>query len=100
MSFAWTIVALVAVLAICWRFLGSYLVAVFEGRDPMALLCGASAGRLTVFFAGPRRPDGDRLRRLVVVGVGQADRAAGDVHPVSDPYENGVRHDDATSQDL
>jgi K+-transporting ATPase ATPase A chain len=32
MSFAWTIVALVAVLAIAWRFLGSYMEAVFEGR--------------------------------------------------------------------
>jgi potassium-transporting ATPase potassium-binding subunit len=32
MSFAWTIVALVAVLAIAWRFLGSYMVAVYEGR--------------------------------------------------------------------
>ena len=32
MSFAWTIVALVVVLAIAWRYLGSYMVAVFEGR--------------------------------------------------------------------
>jgi K+-transporting ATPase ATPase A chain len=32
MSYAWTIVALVAVLALCWRFLGAYLVTVFEGR--------------------------------------------------------------------
>ncbi|MET8306887.1 potassium-transporting ATPase subunit KdpA [Micromonospora sp. NPDC005173] len=32
MTFAWTIVALVGVLAICWRFLGAYMVAVFEGR--------------------------------------------------------------------
>jgi K+-transporting ATPase ATPase A chain len=32
MSFAWTIVALVVVLAIAWRFLGSYMAAVFEGR--------------------------------------------------------------------
>jgi K+-transporting ATPase ATPase A chain len=32
MSFAWTIVALSAVLAVCWRYLGSYMVAVFEGR--------------------------------------------------------------------
>jgi potassium-transporting ATPase potassium-binding subunit len=31
-SFAWTIVVMVVVLAIAWRFLGSYLVAVFEGR--------------------------------------------------------------------
>jgi len=32
MTFALTIVALVAVLAISWRFLGSYMAAVFEGR--------------------------------------------------------------------
>ena len=32
MGFAWTIVALVAVLAIAWRFLGSYMEAVFAGR--------------------------------------------------------------------
>ena len=32
MGFAWTIVALVAVLAIAWRYLGSYMVAVFDGR--------------------------------------------------------------------
>ncbi len=32
MTFAWTIVALVVALAICWRFLGSYMAAVFEGR--------------------------------------------------------------------
>jgi potassium-transporting ATPase potassium-binding subunit len=32
MGFFWTIVALVVVLAISWRFLGSYMAAVFEGR--------------------------------------------------------------------
>jgi potassium-transporting ATPase potassium-binding subunit len=32
MGFAWTIVALVVVMAIAWRFLGSYMAAVFEGR--------------------------------------------------------------------
>ena len=32
MSFAWTIVALVVVLGLAWRFLGSYMAAVFEGR--------------------------------------------------------------------
>jgi K+-transporting ATPase ATPase A chain len=31
-SFAWTIVALVVALALAWRFLGSYMAAVFEGR--------------------------------------------------------------------
>jgi potassium-transporting ATPase potassium-binding subunit len=32
MGFAWTIVALVVVLALCWRFLGAYLVSVYQGR--------------------------------------------------------------------
>jgi potassium-transporting ATPase potassium-binding subunit len=32
MTFTWTLVALVIVLAIAWRFLGSYMAAVFEGR--------------------------------------------------------------------
>src|ERR1700744_4932346 len=32
MEFAWTIIALVVVLGIAWRFLGSYMAAVFEGR--------------------------------------------------------------------
>ncbi len=32
MSFFWTIVALVVFLALAWRFLGSYMVAVYEGR--------------------------------------------------------------------
>jgi K+-transporting ATPase A subunit len=32
MGFAWTIVALVAVMAISWRFLGAYMAAVFSGR--------------------------------------------------------------------
>jgi K+-transporting ATPase ATPase A chain len=32
MSFTWTIVVLVIVLAIAWRYLGSYMVAVYEGR--------------------------------------------------------------------
>jgi potassium-transporting ATPase potassium-binding subunit len=31
-DFAWTIVALVVVMAVAWRFLGSYMVAVYEGR--------------------------------------------------------------------
>ncbi|HMD46303.1 MAG TPA: potassium-transporting ATPase subunit KdpA [Acidimicrobiales bacterium] len=32
MSFFWTIVALLVVLALAWRYLGSYMVAVYEGR--------------------------------------------------------------------
>jgi K+-transporting ATPase ATPase A chain len=32
MGFAWTIAALVVVLAVAWRFLGSYMVSVYEGR--------------------------------------------------------------------
>jgi potassium-transporting ATPase potassium-binding subunit len=32
MTFAWTVVALVVVMALAWRFLGSYMAAVFTGR--------------------------------------------------------------------
>ena len=32
MSFFWTIVVMVVLLAIAWRFLGAYMVAVYEGR--------------------------------------------------------------------
>ena len=32
MAFGWTIAALIAVLAVAWRFLGFYMAAVFEGR--------------------------------------------------------------------
>jgi potassium-transporting ATPase potassium-binding subunit len=32
MTFTWTIVALVVIMAIAWRFLGSYMAAVYEGR--------------------------------------------------------------------
>ena len=32
MDFFWTIVVLIVVLALCWRYLGSYMVAVYEGR--------------------------------------------------------------------
>ena len=32
MGFFWTIVVLVVALAVAWRFLGSYMAAVFEGR--------------------------------------------------------------------
>ena len=32
MGFFWTIVVLVIALALCWRYLGSYMVAVYEGR--------------------------------------------------------------------
>ncbi len=32
MNFAWTLVVLVVALAITWRYLGSYMAAVFDGR--------------------------------------------------------------------
>ncbi len=32
MGFFWTIVVLLVALALCWRYLGSYMVAVYEGR--------------------------------------------------------------------
>ena len=48
MTFAWTIVALVVVMAIAWRYLGSYMAAVYEGRTrwlsrverPIYRVCG------------------------------------------------------------
>jgi potassium-transporting ATPase potassium-binding subunit len=48
MTFAWTIVALVVVMVIAWRFLGSYMAAVYEGRvrwlslveRPIYRICG------------------------------------------------------------
>src|ERR1700691_6070506 len=32
MGLFWTVVVLVIALALCWRYLGSYMVAVYEGR--------------------------------------------------------------------
>jgi len=32
MGFFWTIVVLVVALAVAWRYLGAYMVAVYEGR--------------------------------------------------------------------
>ncbi len=32
MGFTWTIVALIIILLIAWRFLGAYMAAVFQGR--------------------------------------------------------------------
>ena len=32
MGFAWTIVAMIVVLVIAWRFLGAYMVSVYENR--------------------------------------------------------------------
>ena len=32
MGFFWTIVVLLVLLALAWRYLGAYMVAVFEGR--------------------------------------------------------------------
>jgi len=52
MTFTWTIVALVVLLAIAWRFLGSYMAAVYEGRvrwlafveRPIYRVCGVDPG--------------------------------------------------------
>jgi K+-transporting ATPase ATPase A chain len=52
MTFTWTIVALVVLLAIAWRFLGSYMAAVYEGRvrwlsfveRPIYRVCGIDPG--------------------------------------------------------
>ena len=55
MGFAWTIVALVVVLAIAWRYLGSYMVAVFEGR-----VRWLSVARAAGLPADRRRPDSEQ----------------------------------------
>jgi K+-transporting ATPase ATPase A chain len=52
MSFTWTIVALIVVLAFAWRFLGSYMASVYEGRTkwlafverPIYRILGVDAG--------------------------------------------------------
>lgn len=52
MTFTWTMVALVVLLAIAWRFLGSYMAAVYEGRvrwlsfveRPIYRVCGIDPG--------------------------------------------------------
>ena len=33
MGFTWTIVAMVILMALAWRFLGAYMVSVYEGRS-------------------------------------------------------------------
>jgi K+-transporting ATPase A subunit len=52
MTLTWTIVALVVAMAIAWRFLGSYMAAVYEGRvrwlswveRPIYRVCGVNPG--------------------------------------------------------
>ena len=48
MGFSWTIVTLVVALAIAWRFLGSYMAAVFDGRVHFS---AGSSGRSTACSA-------------------------------------------------
>ena len=75
MAFFWTIVTLVVALAIAWRYLGSYIAAVFDGRvhflgfveRPVYRLLGTSpdaeqtwqryAGSLVIFSGGVDRCD-------------------------------------------
>ena len=64
MSFFWTIVAMVVLLAVAWRFLGAYMVAVYEGRvhflgfieRPIYRLLGTSPEREQTWkrYAGAR----------------------------------------------
>ncbi len=65
MQFFWTIVALVVVLGLAWRFLGSYMAAVFEGRvhwlgwleRPVYWALGTSPEQEQTWKTGPtRRP--------------------------------------------
>src|ERR1039457_6072638 len=51
MGFFWTIVVLVVALGITWRFLGSYMAAVFDGRVPF--LAWAERAFYTLLGTGP-----------------------------------------------
>ena len=42
MAFTLTIVAMVIVLALCWRFLGAYMVAVYVGSREVAEMAGTA----------------------------------------------------------
>ena len=63
MGFFWTIVVLVVALGITWRYLGSYMAAVFDGRVHFLAL-----GRAAVLPAARHqsrpRADLEALRRL------------------------------------
>ena len=69
MGFAWTIVVLVVLLAISWRFLGSYMAAVFEGRVSWLSLVERPIYRVAESTRSPSRLEalqrlGDHLLRL------------------------------------
>ena len=71
MGFSWTIVVLVIALGLTWRYLGSYMAAVFEGRvhylawaeRPFYRLLGTSPEQEQIWkrYAGST---GDLLRRV------------------------------------
>jgi hypothetical protein len=67
MNFAWTIVVLVIFLAIPWRFLGSYMVSVYEGRVRWLVLAERPIYRVhaLVHPPGPRGIEVPRRRRCV-----------------------------------
>ena len=88
MTFAWTTIALVVVLAVAWRFLGSYMAAVFEGRvkwlafveRPVYRVLGVDTGTVNVSdvlngapghparphrLSGGHQAAGDERRRLL-----------------------------------
>lgn len=66
MSFAWTIVALIVVLTICWRFLGSYMAAVFDGRVRWLAAIERPAYRLTGVDSGEEQTWQRYARSLIL----------------------------------
>ena len=62
MGFFWTIVVLVVALGITWRYLGSYMAAVFDGR--VHYLAWAERPFYRLLRTGPTRAELEALRRL------------------------------------
>jgi hypothetical protein len=92
MTFTWTIVARVVLLAIAWRFLGSYMAAVYGGRvrwlslveRPIYRVCGVDRAMSSLGQAG-RDPRGVSGR-----GEQRGSAGAGQRAPRSTPPSGSV----------
>ena len=70
MGFFWTIVVLIITLGLAWRYLGSYMAAVFDGRvhylawaeRPFYRLLGTSPDKEQAGSATPARPSSSPAR--------------------------------------
>jgi potassium-transporting ATPase potassium-binding subunit len=67
MNFTWTIVVLVILLAITWRYLGSYMAAVFEGR--VHFLAWAERPFYRLLGTGPEEENEQTWRRYAASAV-------------------------------